>query len=257
MSQKENLLFLRYNKKWLCGVHNDGKKIKCKEKGNALFLILIAVALFAALSYAVTQSGRSGGGVDKETLRIQASEFIQQISLMRTGVQRLYALNEVSQIHFNDAAANVAGTIYNPDETAGTGNIVGLFNTAETGLSFIAPNSAFVDDSFAALFYVFNAQLLENSVDLGTSLGDEFIFTTIKTLEGCQELNRGLYGDKTVGVMTISGTNTSDSDIVSAVGVFTSFGTLMNSWDVPRIPGCAETGVGSGSYYYIEDIKRN
>tara|TARA_B100000686_G_C16783272_1_gene973437 strand:- start:2209 stop:2925 length:717 start_codon:yes stop_codon:yes gene_type:complete len=59
------------------------------EAGNALFLILIAVALFAALSYAVTSSGRGGSGIDREEAELKLAEVHNYISSIQTGVQRL------------------------------------------------------------------------------------------------------------------------------------------------------------------------
>jgi hypothetical protein len=60
------------------------------ESGNILFLILIAVALFAALSYAVTQSSRSSGGdVSGEKTLVSSSELTQYPAGIRTSILRM------------------------------------------------------------------------------------------------------------------------------------------------------------------------
>jgi hypothetical protein len=66
------------------------QKTRRSERGNALFLILIAVALFAALSYAVTQSGRSGsGGTTRETGTINGAQITDFPASVRTAVTRM------------------------------------------------------------------------------------------------------------------------------------------------------------------------
>lgn len=63
---------------------------RSSERGNVLFLILIAVALFAALSYAVTQSTRSGAGSsDNETGLINSAQLTQYPAGVRTAVVRM------------------------------------------------------------------------------------------------------------------------------------------------------------------------
>jgi len=59
------------------------------ESGNVLFLILIAVVLFAALSYAVTSStNSSGGNVDEEALQLEASRLIGWAASAQASFQR-------------------------------------------------------------------------------------------------------------------------------------------------------------------------
>ncbi|NQZ14383.1 MAG: hypothetical protein HRT94_06155 [Alphaproteobacteria bacterium] len=73
------------------------------EQGNVLFLILIAVALFAALSYAVTQSTRSGGGsADREQAILSSAALTQFPASLRTSLVRM-VLNgtSVNGLEFN------------------------------------------------------------------------------------------------------------------------------------------------------------
>ncbi len=79
------------------------------QNGNALFLILIAVALFAALSYAVTQSGRGGGSVDREQAQINSAVMTQYAVALESTIQRMRLLSGCSDIQisfWNDSDGN-------------------------------------------------------------------------------------------------------------------------------------------------------
>ena len=75
---------------------------KYKENGNVIFIILIAVALFAALAYAVTSSTRSGSGTSKETNTLIASTIINKAIALRTATQRMLTSGDcqIYQINF-------------------------------------------------------------------------------------------------------------------------------------------------------------
>lgn len=77
-----------------------------KQSGNVLFIILIATALFAGLSYAVTQGGKagSGDGVTRDKARLVASELIQYTTAIEQAVNRLMMVNDCdpTEISFDD-----------------------------------------------------------------------------------------------------------------------------------------------------------
>ena len=59
------------------------------QKGNVLFLILVAVVLFAALSYAVTQSSRGSGNANDEQAVISTAQKIQFANAVKVAFDRL------------------------------------------------------------------------------------------------------------------------------------------------------------------------
>lgn len=90
------------------------------SSGNILFIILIAVALFAALSYAVTQSSRGGGNnTDKETAIINGGVLSQYTSAMRSSILRMVT-NNIDPLTLQ----------FNPPSTFGalTSTTVGVFH---------------------------------------------------------------------------------------------------------------------------------
>lgn len=91
-----------------------------KENGNVLFLILIAVALFAALSYAVTQSSRSGGDAGRETNLINSAVLTQFPAAVRTSVLRLVIEGVAAERQLFDAPDSIAAndqriSVFHPD----------------------------------------------------------------------------------------------------------------------------------------------
>ena len=66
-----------------------------KEKGSALFIILIAVVLFAALAYAVSQMMRGGNPntINIEQSRLAGNEILAYAQSMRQGAQNIKISN--------------------------------------------------------------------------------------------------------------------------------------------------------------------
>ncbi len=98
-----------------------------RPSGNVLFLILIAVLLFAALSYAVAHSARNSGSMTagREKIKIAVAAAQQQALSYRMGIHRVMMMNGVreNELSFvNDiwpAFLNNASHYDNPDCAGG------------------------------------------------------------------------------------------------------------------------------------------
>ncbi len=96
------------------------------SSGNVLWIILIGIALFAGLAYAVSLSGRSSGNLSREQKRLMAIEIIQYATAIKSAVNRLvvYGASDTA-LRFASPGANAAYGVFGTTPTAEVFNVSG------------------------------------------------------------------------------------------------------------------------------------
>lgn len=168
------------------------------SSGNVLFLILIAVALFAALSYAVTKSTSGGGGIGKEKANLAASEILQYSSQVSMAVQRLMLIrgcteNQISFLYDwdgdgdirNDLSSDQANTVSPADKSCT------VFLPEGMNVNWLPRPSSLIA-SETSRDYVLNGSSIyighgdDSKSDLAFTFG---MINSAKTLELCNAIN--------------------------------------------------------------------
>jgi hypothetical protein len=232
-------------------------KYRSNQRGNVLFLILIAVALFAALSYAVTQSSRSGGDSARETNILNSAQLAQYPNQIRTAVLRQNIDGvDITAVRFN-APADFA-TLDN--------NRIGVFHPEGGGAVYQqAPGDMMANGNPGTWIYNMDFEVTEIGITGGAgAIGNELIgFLDGVTLSVCQRINveagvranisdappvtLDLSATYALNMVDVGGTDYAITGNVDLDGATTDAGTLHG-----QPFGCfRNTATGNYVYYHV------
>ena len=169
------------------------------QSGNVLFLILIAVALFAALAYAVTKSQGSGKNVTEESADAAAADILSWFSQLDAGVMRMRVINniDVEKLDFNDPGNMLADevTSYPYDNGNCTDPSCEIFSAQGGGVAprkFLSAISKLVTPAPTASKAGHWSVSTTNTAGIGSSLPDISIRINFVSKEICSAINRRL-----------------------------------------------------------------
>ncbi len=239
----------------------SGKDGRQSERGNVLFLILIAVALFAALSYAVTQSTRSGGGdASRETNLVNSAQITQYPAALKTSIVRMMVSSGTAPLAlvFNPASVAIPST-----QAANTA--VFLAGSTGGGATYqLAPRAVLGSGTQPSGItpgqWVFNA---ENQIaNIGTTNGtgapnagsaDVIAFLPNVTLALCEEIHRQLGLSTTIPTETsIDFTTLMETGLGSATQRSTLGGNTIDQAPLSGQPqGCFQQPANTYIYYQV------
>lgn len=227
---------------------------KITQKGNALFLILIAVALFALLSYAVTQSGRGSGSANKEQAILDSAAIVSYVGEMQQAVNRMLLTNKCTDTNISFQNTTVAGYT-NP--TSPSDNSCNLFAPEGGGMVVKPmPARAFASGTAGSFFFpnISCASGIGTACDNTSASKDMMVGYTALSNEVCAQINRSLGIPPIAAAACLPIGNTGDSS-QKFVGTYFGGGVHTCYPSSGHMTACV-SGTNSGNTFYYVLISR-
>jgi len=205
---------------------SNNQNTRQSEKGNVLFLILIAVALFAALSYVVTQSTRSGGGsTEREKNILSSAQMTQYPTALRTSlIRQVLAGVAIENVKFNSPGS------FSPSVE------VEVFHPQGGGATYqAAPAELMAGTGGTQGVWTYNAEVYVPGIGIDTVGGNDVIAFLPGVSDGvCRQVNEEL------GIDTNGCTMAEIAPSVPAINTEVD-ATMNTAYSFPSGPGTALT----------------
>lgn len=235
------------------------------ERGNVLFLILIAVAMFAALSYAVTSSSRSGGGdASSETNLISSAQITQYPAAVRTAIVRMI----IGGAQVTDLEFNPPSDFTNLSDSGGGTKGFGVFHPDGGGATYATiPPDVMSDAQQGTWTFNGDFEVVNIGVSSGTSADGNDVIAFLPGIKEsiCSRINKEL-GIATTPIVTASvagvdpgtpgylrvmdnATKIPASEII--IGTGGAAGTNMDDLDGQPYGCFRNTSTGEFVYYHV------
>lgn len=228
-----------------------------RHNGNILFILLVALALFAGLTYAITQAGQNVGNGKTEKASIAASEIMDYSNSVKIAVQKII-MNGCSDTDISFANNVVSGYEHSPPAPSKCM----VFKSSGGQLRWKSPDPKWLETAYTGQTYripkktcILNIGL--NGPDLSTPTTfcdnapeavDLFIMLIGLKKDLCEAINFRISGDKTI---PLDRENFATANALYA-GVFSTGGNYEIADDngilTSKLAYCFQANSGAGNY---------